>query len=154
MSEWLVEQCCTKAAREAQKYEDLTVASLKTRTAIQPLLTIIDRQFAALRSANSRLAEANHQCVLADKKLETQHRLIANQARDLRAAEARVAELEKALEPFAELAGGFDAHIYNDEKWPLLFKDEDHPVDDRGPTIGDLRRARSTLSTGAGEEKR
>jgi hypothetical protein len=69
------------------------------------------------------------------------------------AAEASVAVLEKALEPFAELAGGFDAHIYNDEKLPLLFKDEDHPVDDRGPTIGDLRRARTALSTRTKKEE-
>jgi hypothetical protein len=100
----------------------------------------------ALRSANSRIAElreaAKGQLVVVNT---------ANARAE--AVEARVAELEKALEPFAELAGGFDAHIYNDEKWPLLFKDEDHPVDDRGPTIGALRRARAALSTGTGEEK-
>jgi hypothetical protein len=131
----------------------------------------IEEAIAALVAANSRLAATEKSnvelSVLAHKWMEAHDKLKAGEpysfpspadvpalVRRAEAAEARVAVLEKALEPFAELAGGFDAHIYNDEKWPLLFKDEDHPVDDRGPTIGDLRRARAALSTGAGEKKR
>jgi hypothetical protein len=124
----------------------LKTAGVGSATITAELLAIIDR-------LNSRLIglENTINPAATIRSLGSQLDLAL---RDVATAKARVAELAKALEPFAELAGGFDAHIYNDEKWPLLFKDEDHPVDERGPTIGDLRRARAALSTVAGEEKR
>lgn len=59
----------------------------------------------------------------------------------LAAAEARIAELEKALEPFAreEVSG-----MYKDA-WHLQFSDPEGFVDFTDFTIGDLRRAAALL---------
>ena len=60
---------------------------------------------------------------------------------ELTAANARIAELEKALGPFAreDISG-----TYRDS-WHLHFSDEDGFVDHTDFTVGDLRRAAALL---------
>lgn len=59
---------------------------------------------------------------------------------------AEIKRLREALEPFARYADNFDNHEYGDPSRPLLHKDDDHPLDRYGPTIGELRQARAALS--------
>ena len=67
--------------------------------------------------------------------------------RRLRIAEARIAELEAALEPFAVEA---DLWVEMGETRPIYSLPA---LDNGGPTVGDLRRARALINNEAGNEQ-
>lgn len=143
------------------------VDSFRAKPPIQhPLLAIIDRQSAALRSANSRLAQSatetwNEAIEAAAKEVDRSSQLsyYADEIRALRRGQTNsgrssaqtpaIEHLRKAIEPFATL--GRQLNEAGKEAWPDGASASRLRME--GIVAGDFRRAAAALSTVAGEEK-